>query len=121
MWADRAATVRAEGVEAIADAGIGRWLTAGFIEREPGATAAVRAMLAATPDEGYASCCAAIEHMDLVPELGAIRAPTLVIAGPPRPGDAARARRAHRRRGSPAPAWSSWTPRTWPPSSSRRS
>ena len=81
MWADRAATVRAEGVEAIADAGIGRWLTAGFIEREPGATAAVRAMLAATPDEGYASCCAAIEHMDLVPELGAIRAPTLVIAG----------------------------------------
>jgi 3-oxoadipate enol-lactonase len=81
MWADRAATVRAEGVEAIADAGIERWLTAGFIEREPGVTAAVRAMLTATPDEGYASCCAAIEHMDLVPELGAIRAPTLVIAG----------------------------------------
>jgi 3-oxoadipate enol-lactonase len=81
MWADRAATVRAEGVEAIADAGIERWLTAGFIEREPGVTAAVRAMLTATPDEGYASCCAAIEHMDLVPDLGAIRAPTLVIAG----------------------------------------
>ena len=38
-------------------------------------------MLVATPDEGYAACCAAIEHMDLVPELGAIRAPTLVIAG----------------------------------------
>ena len=81
MWADRAATVRAEGVDAIADAGIGRWLTAGFIEREPAATAAVRAMLAATPDEGYASCCAAIEHMDLVAELGAISSPTIVIAG----------------------------------------
>jgi 3-oxoadipate enol-lactonase len=81
MWADRAATVRAEGVEAIADAGIGRWLTPGFIERAPAATAAVRAMLAATPAEGYAACCSAIEHMDLVPELGAIRAPTLVIAG----------------------------------------
>ena len=73
--------MRAEGVEAIADAGIGRWLTEGFIEREPQTTAAVRAMLVATPDEGYAGCCAAIEHMDLVPELGAIRAPTLVIAG----------------------------------------
>jgi 3-oxoadipate enol-lactonase len=81
MWADRAATVRAEGVEAIADAGIGRWLTDGFVEREPEKAAAVRAMLAATPDEGYAGCCAAIEHMDLIPELGAIRAPTLVIAG----------------------------------------
>jgi 3-oxoadipate enol-lactonase len=81
MWAQRAETVRAEGVEAIADAGIGRWLTEGFIEREPQAAAAVRAMLVATPDEGYAGCCAAIEHMDLLPELGAIRAPTLVIAG----------------------------------------
>jgi 3-oxoadipate enol-lactonase len=81
MWAQRAETVRAEGVEAIADAGIGRWLTAGFIEREPDAAAAVRAMLVATPDEGYAACCGAIERMDLVPELGAIRAPTLVIAG----------------------------------------
>jgi 3-oxoadipate enol-lactonase len=81
MWADRAATVRAEGVEAIADAGIGRWLTEGFIARETEKTAAVRAMLVATPDEGYAGCCAAIEHMDLIPELGAIRAPTLVIAG----------------------------------------
>jgi pimeloyl-ACP methyl ester carboxylesterase len=73
--------VRAEGVEAIADAGIGRWLTEDFIAREPEKTAAVRAMLVATPDEGYAGCCAAIEHMDLIPELGAVRAPTLVIAG----------------------------------------
>jgi 3-oxoadipate enol-lactonase len=81
MWADRAATVRAEGVEAIADAGIGRWLTAGFIEREPAVAADMRAMLAATPAEGYAGCCSAIEHMDLIAELRAIRAPTLVIAG----------------------------------------
>ena len=81
MWAERAATIRAEGVEAIADAGIGRWLTLGFIEREPAVAAKIRAMLAATPAEGYAGCCSAIEHMDLLPELGAIRAPTLVIAG----------------------------------------
>jgi 3-oxoadipate enol-lactonase len=80
MWVERAAIVRAEGVEAIADAGIGRWLTLGFIAREPEAAAAVRAMLAATPAEGYAGCCAAIEHMDLMDQLGAIRAPTLVIA-----------------------------------------
>jgi 3-oxoadipate enol-lactonase len=80
MWAERAAAVRAGGVESIADAGIGRWLTPGFIEREPEATARVRAMLVATPDEGYAECCGAIERMDLLDQLGAIRAPTLVIA-----------------------------------------
>ena len=80
MWAERAAAVRADGVESIADAGIGRWLTPGFIEREPEATARVRAMLVATPDEGYAECCGVIERMDLLDQLGAIRAPTLVIA-----------------------------------------
>jgi 3-oxoadipate enol-lactonase len=80
MWAERAATVRAEGVEAIADAGIGRWLTPGFVERNPDVAAAVRAMLVSTPAEGYAGCCEAIQRMDLLPHLPAIGAPTLVIA-----------------------------------------
>jgi 3-oxoadipate enol-lactonase len=80
MWADRAATVRAHGVDAIADAGIERWLSPGFIEREPEIAAGVRAMLVATPAAGYAECCGVIERMDQVPSLGEIRAPTLVIA-----------------------------------------
>jgi 3-oxoadipate enol-lactonase len=81
MWADRAATVREQGVDAIADAGLERWLTAGFREREPEVTAQVRAMLASTPAAGYAGCCGVIERMDLVDQLGAVAAPTLVVAG----------------------------------------
>jgi 3-oxoadipate enol-lactonase len=94
MWAERAATVREHGLEAIADVGIGRWLTPEFIERRPEVTAQVRAMLVATPAEGYAACCTAIERLDLLPHLGAIRAPTLVIAAdddpatPPEHGEA---------------------------------
>ena len=80
MWADRAQTVRAQGVDAVADAGIERWLTPGFVEREPDTAARIRAMLAATPDEGYAACCGVIERMDQLSQLGSIRAPTLVIA-----------------------------------------
>jgi 3-oxoadipate enol-lactonase len=80
MWADRAATVRAQGVDAIADAGLQRWLSPAFIEREPEIAAGIRAMLVATPAEGYAACCGVIERMDQGPELGAIRAATLVIA-----------------------------------------
>jgi pimeloyl-ACP methyl ester carboxylesterase len=80
MWVDRAATVRAQGVDAVADAGIERWLSPGFIEREPEVAAGIRAMLVGTPAEGYAACCGVIERMDLVPRLGEIRAPTLVIA-----------------------------------------
>ena len=82
MWADRAATVRAEGVEAIADAGIGRWLTDGLHRaRARSHRRGARRCSSRRPTRATPACCAAIEHMDLVPELGAIRAPTLVIAG----------------------------------------
>jgi 3-oxoadipate enol-lactonase len=80
MWADRAATVRAHGVDAIADAGIERWLSPGFIAREPDTAVRIRAMLAGTPAEGYAACCGVIERMDLLDRLGEITAPTLVVA-----------------------------------------
>jgi 3-oxoadipate enol-lactonase len=81
-WAERAATVRAAGsTEAVADAVVARWLTAAFARAHPEVVAELRAMLAAQPPDGYAACCAAIERMDLRPDLGAIRAPVLVIAG----------------------------------------
>jgi 3-oxoadipate enol-lactonase len=80
VWVERAAAVRAGGTEAIADAGIGRWLTPGFAEEHPDVAAWLRGMIVATDDEAYAACCGVIERMDLVPVLGRIRAPTLVIA-----------------------------------------
>jgi 3-oxoadipate enol-lactonase len=81
MWAERAATALSEGLGPLADATIGRWFTPGYPAREPERAARVRAIVAATPPVGYAGCCAAIEKMDLRAGLGAIRAPTLVIAG----------------------------------------
>jgi 3-oxoadipate enol-lactonase len=80
-WRDRAETVRAQGTEAVADAGVGRWLTERFREAHPDTANRLREMIAATPDSGYAACCAVIEHMDLTPGLAGISAPTLVIAG----------------------------------------
>jgi 3-oxoadipate enol-lactonase len=80
-WAARAALVRAEGTEAVADAVVERWFTAPFREANPELTARMRGMIAATPSEGYAGCCGAIERMDHLPNLHAIRSPTLVIAG----------------------------------------
>ncbi|MEY9213285.1 pimeloyl-ACP methyl ester carboxylesterase [Thermobifida halotolerans] len=38
-------------------------------------------MISETSVEGYAGCCAAIQHMDLRPDLPSITAPTLVVAG----------------------------------------
>jgi 3-oxoadipate enol-lactonase len=80
-WAERAALVRAEGTGAVADAVVARWFTAEFAAREPQRVAAARRMIAATPAEGYAGCCGALERADMRPFLGAIRAGTLVLSG----------------------------------------
>jgi 3-oxoadipate enol-lactonase len=81
MWQERAAAVRAEGTDVVADAGIGRWFTDGFREREPALMERYRAMIASQDDEGYALCCGALERVDLRDELSRIAADTLVIAG----------------------------------------
>lgn len=80
-WRERAAAVRARGTAAVAEAVVARWFTPGFISRRPGDVEAHRSMLLATPPEGYAACCDAIAAMDLRPDLAAVVAPTLVIAG----------------------------------------
>ena len=81
MWANRAALVRDEGMERIADAVLGRWFPPDFVEQRPEVYAAFRAMLTSTPADGYAACCGVIETMDLEPDLPRIAAPTLVVAG----------------------------------------
>jgi 3-oxoadipate enol-lactonase len=77
-WAERAALVREQGTRAIVDATMERWFTAEHRARDP--LTAMRAMFEGVDDEGYASCCSIIEHMDLTPGLASITAPTLVIA-----------------------------------------
>lgn len=80
-WNGRIETVRAQGMGAVADAVLARWFTPDFAEEAPAEIERVRAMLLATPVEGYAACCAAVRDMDLRESLAAIAAPTLVIAG----------------------------------------
>jgi 3-oxoadipate enol-lactonase len=77
-WRDRATTVRKRGVAGVADLVVDRW---GYADRAPDVASRVRAMLAATPDEGYAACCEAIADLDLEPDLSRIAAPTLVLSG----------------------------------------
>ena len=80
-WAERARRVRADGMEAIADSVVVRWFTPEFPREEPETVARVRAMLVATPPEGYARCCEALAAWDARERISAISVPTLVIAG----------------------------------------
>jgi 3-oxoadipate enol-lactonase len=80
-WEERARVVRAEGMDAIADAVVGRWFTQDLTHEDAETVARFRAMLAATPPEGYARCCEALGAWDARGRLSAITAPVLVVAG----------------------------------------
>jgi 3-oxoadipate enol-lactonase len=74
-------TVRSGGMAGIVDTVLARWYTPSFAAAAPDAIARTRAMLLATPADGYAACCAAIRDMDQRETARDIAAPTLVIAG----------------------------------------
>lgn len=81
MWTERAALVRNDGMGAVIDATIERWFTPAFPKRSPEVVKRIREIFLATNPEGYAGCCEALAAFDMTGELGAVRAPTLVIAG----------------------------------------
>jgi 3-oxoadipate enol-lactonase len=76
MWVQRAATVRADGLEAIVDAVLERWFTPAFPD-----VRRYREMFLSTDREGYARCCDALARWDAREGLDRIAAPTLVISG----------------------------------------
>ena len=80
-WDNRIKAVKDGGLAAVADAVIGGWLTADFREREPQITAKLKAMLSASPPEGYIACCEALSTLDQRALLPRIKSPTLVITG----------------------------------------
>ena len=93
-WTARADTVRQHGTAAVTDAVVSRWFRPDFAAANPELLARYQDMLGSTPPEGYAGCCLAIRDMDLRDRLGAVRAPTLVLAGaddPATPPDHGRA------------------------------
>ncbi|MCW2944947.1 MAG: 3-oxoadipate enol-lactonase [Actinoallomurus sp.] len=75
-WYERAAKVRAGGLEPLADMFVGRWFTPARTD-----TSGVRDMLERVDPEGYAACCEALAAFDARDRLADVRAPTLVVAG----------------------------------------
>ncbi len=79
IWAERIATIRAHGIEAIADATMERWFSAPF--RAGAEVAAWRNMLTRQPVEGYLGCASAVAGADFIAPTSGLTLPTLAIAG----------------------------------------
>ena len=80
-WQARLDTLDEIGLDGMADAVLERWFSQGWRRDNPASLAGYRAMLTATPAEGYAVACRAIRDADLSPDAGSIRVPTVCLAG----------------------------------------
>jgi 3-oxoadipate enol-lactonase len=77
----RIENVRKDGMDAVAATVLERWFTSQFRDRAPETLAHMRAMMVATPPDGYVACCAAVRDADQRYTISRIKVPTLVIGG----------------------------------------
>jgi len=80
-WAQRVATVRAQGMAAVAEMVVERYLHVDFRAANPAATDTIRQRLLRADAAGYAASCHAVAGVDWLDRLAQVRCPTLVIAG----------------------------------------
>ena len=80
-WNARIATIEAGGIESIAESVLERWFTADFRANREADLIGWRVMLTRTSKQGYLAACGAVKRADLTPYAGAIRVPTLCLAG----------------------------------------
>lgn len=79
LWRTRAATVRAEGIAAIADATLARWATPAYLA-SPGGRG-LREILLRTHPESYAAAAEMLAIADVSQSTRQLRVPALVLVG----------------------------------------
>lgn len=80
-WLDRVELLRAQGMQAICDATMGKWFSSRFKEESPKKYHNFRAMFLAADAQGYCGCCHALAGADFSEDISRIDMPVLVIAG----------------------------------------
>lgn len=80
-WNARIATVKKDGIEAIADAVMKAWFTPGFHAQRTNELAGCRNMLVRQNVDGYIATCVALREADYTGVAASIAVPTLCVAG----------------------------------------
>ncbi len=80
-WAQRIATVQGQGMAAVAEMVVERYLQADFRAAHPAVADAIRQRLLSDDAVGYAASCHAVANVDWLDRLAEVRCPTQVIAG----------------------------------------
>lgn len=86
VWKERIQTAEEQGMSALAEETLERWLSEEFRRTERGITERIRNMIIETPIPGYVACSGAISQFDVLEELPKVTAPTLIMVGEKDPG-----------------------------------
>ena len=81
MWNERVARIEKGGTAALADDTLDETLGPTTRAGRPGLAEAIKAMVGATDDAGYAACARAIRDWSVCGHLSDVRTPTLVVTG----------------------------------------
>jgi 3-oxoadipate enol-lactonase len=81
QWEERIAVAQKQGIEALVEPTVGRWFPPETVAANPPYLDKIRAMIRATPVNGFIGCAAALAAHDYASAIGTVQCPTLFIVG----------------------------------------
>jgi len=81
QWEERIAVAQKQGIEALVEPTVGRWFPPETVAANPPYLDKIRAMIRATPLNGFIGCAAALAAHDYASAVGTVKCPTLFIVG----------------------------------------
>ena len=91
QWEERIAVAQKQGIEALVEPTVSRWFPPETVAKNPPHLDKVRAMIRATPVNGFIGCAAALADHDYASAVASVKRPVLFLVGEK---DGARARHA---------------------------
>jgi 3-oxoadipate enol-lactonase len=80
-WEERIAVAQSKGIEALVEPTIGRWFPPETVTKNPTFLDKIRAMIRATPVNGFIGCAAALADHDYASAVATVKHPVLFMTG----------------------------------------
>src|SRR6202043_1406915 len=81
QWEERIAVAQKQGIEALVEPTVARWFPAETVAKNPPHLDKIRAMIRATPVNGFIGCAAALAAHDYASAVATVKCPVLFLTG----------------------------------------